>query len=122
MRSKEALNIELIGTRKQIDWAGDIRENWMSGVRRDLPGYVQEKIEKARDALLDQAQIMGLEQALTNVLVTRLAAIDDVVAQTRAAWWIDRRGGGLNDRINKTTDDALRCELAYLQSGLTGAA
>jgi hypothetical protein len=60
---------------------------------------------------------MGLEQATTNVLLGRLAAIEDVLAQKRAAWWIDRRDGGLNERINQATENALQVELAFLQSG-----
>lgn len=117
LSGKEALQVELTGTRKQIDWAVDIREGWQSSIRRDLPSDIHQRIEKARYTVSGQAQIMALEQALTNVLATRLAAIADVLAHTKAAWWIEGRDGHFSYRIAKATEDALRCELANLQTG-----
>lgn len=113
LSGKEGLQVELAGSRKQINWAVEIRERWQSTIRRELPSDIQKRIEKARGLVSGQA-VLALEQASTNVLAARLAAIADVLAHTKAAYWIEGRDGVFDYKIARATEDALRRELANL--------
>lgn len=110
-RTKEAAAAtKLIGSKKQIEWASRIREKWLYIVKRELPAHVLFSFEKVRAADVSPEAI---EQAATAVLAGRLAAIDEVVTHSQAAWWIEFRDY-LESIVNQPTDAAIKCECSAL--------
>ena len=110
-RTKEAAAAtKLIGSKKQIEWASRIREKWLYIVKRELPTQVLFSFDKVRGADVSPEAI---EQAATTVLAVRLAAIDDVVTHSQAAWWIDFRDH-LESMVNRLTDVAIKSECSAL--------
>jgi hypothetical protein len=111
-RTKEAVAAtKLTGSKKQIAWADRIREKWLYVVKRDIPPHsLKSSFEKAQSsgALPD-----AIERATTNVLAARLAAIDEALAHSKAAWWIDFRDY-LESMINNPTDEAIKSEFSVL--------
>lgn len=111
-RTKEAIAAtKLTGSKKQIEWADRIREKWLHIVKRDIPPHsLKSSFEKAqsRGALRDT-----IERVTTNVLTVRLAAIDEVLAHSKAAWWIDFRDC-LDSMVNNPTDETIKSEFSVL--------
>ena len=114
-RTEEAVAAtKLTGSKKQIDWADLIREKWLLVLRRDTPPHpLKSSLEKARSsgALPDV-----IERATTNVLAARLAAIDEVLAHSKAAWWIEFRGY-LDSKVNNATEEAIKSEFLQQVGG-----
>jgi hypothetical protein len=108
-------SIRMTGSKKQIEWAERIRERWLDVVTRDIPPLsIKPSVDKADFGMSKPAKgAVAVQQAITNVLAARLAAIDEVVARDKAAWWIDFRED-LDRRINKKTDDAISAEFSSL--------
>jgi hypothetical protein len=117
-RTKEAVAAtKLTGSKKQIDWADLIREKWLLIFKRDTPPHsLKSSLEKVRSsgALPD-----AIERATTNVLAVRLAAIDEVLAHSKAAWWIEFRGY-LDSKVNNPTEEAIKSEFSVLLQQVGG--
>jgi hypothetical protein len=111
-RAKEAVaGTKLTGSKKQIAWAERIREKWLYIVKRDIPPHsLKSSFEKAQSS---GAFPDAVEQGTTNALAVRLAAIDEVLAHSEAAWWIDFRDH-LDSMVNNLTDEAIKSEFAVL--------
>jgi hypothetical protein len=104
-----------IGSEKQIKWAESIRKHWLSTVNRDIPPssdalyraaiWVRESTEDSRE------RAEAVQQAITCVLKARLAATDEIVARSKASWWIHFQYN-LGSVIDKATDAAAEVEFS----------
>jgi hypothetical protein len=118
-RTKEAVAAtKLTGSKKQIDWADLIREKWLLIFKCGTPPhYLKASLEKARSSgVLPDA----IERATTNVLAARLAAIDEVLAHGKAAWWIEFREY-LDSKVNNPTEEAIKSEFSVLLQQVGGS-
>jgi hypothetical protein len=108
---------KLTGSTKQIERADRIREKWLLIFKRDTPAHsLESSIEKARSS---GALPGAIEHATTNVLAVRLAAIDEVLTHSKAAWWIDFQSY-LDFQVNKLTEEAIKTEFSVLLQHLAG--
>jgi hypothetical protein len=119
-RAKTASELKLSGSKKQIEWADRIRERWLFNVQWDVSSHLMgTNVERATESVSTQKQAIAVQQACTNVLALRLAAIDEVLSHAVAAWWIDWRFQ-LNDRVNRATDAAIQSQFEPLLAGGSG--
>jgi hypothetical protein len=118
-RTKEAVaGTKLTGSKKQIEWADRIREKWLYIVKRDIPPHsLKSSFEKAQSI---GASPDAVERGITNVLAVRLEAIDEVLAHSKAGWWIDFRDY-LDSMINNPTNEAIKAEFAVLLNKVAGS-
>jgi hypothetical protein len=120
-RAKTASELKLSGSKKQIEWADRIRERWLFNVQWDVSSHlIGTNVERATEAVSTQKQAIAVQQACTNVLALRLAAIDEVLSHAVAAWWIDWRfqlmTGSAGRRTLRSSLNSSRCWPADLAS------